>query len=307
MNTDQLQISTTDPDARALPIKMNIVEVAYNDQIAIDEKHYLIADFEITNVVGSKSLQSLSKTTKDAFGIKAEDTLITLADKGYYKGSEIMKCHDDNIDTLVAIRKSPNKNKAPEVRKNKFTYNKIKDNYTCPTGRILKSEGTYSRKLRGKVQNEFARYIADHRDCVSCPLYNICVSATRQSREKGKQIDRSEFEDARTINDGNIAIRKNDYRRRQAIVEHPFGSIKRQFGYPLTLMKGLQNVNTEFSIIHLCYNLKRVMKILGIKKLLKALFTAFWLIWSYKALWSISDQYPNPFCSKSHDSSYYYS
>jgi transposase len=306
-NTDQLQISTTDPDARALPLKMSIVEVAYNNQIAVDDKHYLIADFEITNVADSESLHSLSKTTKDAFGIKEKESLTTLADKGYYKGSEIKKCQDDNIDTLVAIRKSPNKNKAPEVRKDKFTYNKSKDNYTCPTGSILKGEGTYSRKLRGKKQNTFTRYIADHRDCVSCPLYTLCVSATRQSRQKGKQIDRSEYEDARAINDDNIAARKNEYRRRQAIVEHPFGTIKRQFGYTYTLMKGLQNVNTEFSIIHLCYNLKRVIQIMGIKQLLEALLAAFGLIWAHNTLWCISDLYPNLYYTKSHASSCCYS
>ena len=306
-NTEQLQISTTDSDARALPLKMSIVEVAYNNQIAVDDKHCLIADFEITNVADSESLHSLSKTTKDAFGIKEKETLTTLADKGYYKGSEIKKCQDDFIDTLVAIRKSPNKNKAPEVRKDKFAYNKSNDNYTCPTGNILKSEGTYSRKLRGKVQNKFTRYIADHRDCVSCPLYKLCVSPTRQTREKGKQIDRSEYEDARTINDENIAVRKNEYRRRQAIVEHPFGTIKRQFGYTYTLMKGLQNVNTEFSIIHLCYNLKRVAQILGIKQLLEALFDAFRLLWQHSTIWYISCLNPTSYYTKRYTSSCYYS
>lgn len=292
-NSEQLQISTTDPDARALPLKMSIVEVAYNNQIAVDDKHCLIADFEITNVADSASLHSLSKKTKHAFGLKPEDTLTTLADKGYYKGAEIKKCHEDNIDTLVAIRKAPNKNKSPEVRKDKFTYNKLQDNYTCPKGKILKKEGTYNRKLRGKVKNSFTRYIADHSDCANCPLYSLCVSATRQDRQKGKQIDRSEYEDARLINDRNIKLRKEEYRRRQAIVEHPFGTIKRQFGYSYTLMKRLPNVNTEFSIIHLCYNLKRVTNILGHKRLRKALFAFFQLLYTHHSPWPTSPIRPS--------------
>ena len=275
-DTEQLQISTSDSDARALPLKMSIVEVAYNNQIAVDDKHYLIADFEITNVADSESLHSLSKKTKDAFGLNENESLTTLADKGYYKGSELKKCHDDSIDTLVAIRKSPNKNKDPQVRKDKFTYFKADDVYCCPEGKILNREGTYTRKLRGKVQNSFARYIAPHEDCVACPLYTLCVSATRQTRKKGKQIDRSEYEDARQTNDQNIAQRKKEYRRRQAIVEHPFGTIKRQLGYTYTLMKGLQNVEAEFSIVHLCYNIKRVCQILGNKELIKALLDNFY-------------------------------
>lgn len=305
-NSNQLQISTTDPDARALPLKMSIVEVAYNNQIAVDDKNSLIADFEITNVADSESLHSLSLKTKAAFGLKEEEVLTTLADKGYYKGSEIKKCIDDGIDTLVAIRKSPNKNKAPEVRKDKFTYNKSKDIYTCPKNKILKKEGSYTRKLRGKVQNKFNRYIADHKDCVVCPLYKLCVSATRQSRQNGKQIDRSEYEDARQINDENIALRKEEYRRRQAIVEHPFGSIKRQFGYTYTLMKGLKKVEAEFSIIHLCYNLKRVAQILGKKELIRAL-CAFLELFSWSAaLWRISVKALTPQSTSRHAKANFY-
>ena len=161
-NTQQLQISTSDSDARALPLKMSIVEVAYNNQIAVDDKHYLITDFEITNVADSESLHSLSKKAKDAFRLSENESLTTLADKGYYKGSELKKCHDIGIDTLVAIRKSPNKNKDPQVRKDKFTYNKADDIYKCPKGKILKRQGTYTRKLRAKVQNSFTPAISLH-------------------------------------------------------------------------------------------------------------------------------------------------
>lgn len=289
---DDLQISTTDPDARALPLKMSIVEVAYNNQIAVDDKHCLIADFEVTNVADSQSLHSLSVKAKSGLGLKEEDSLTTLADKGYYKGSEIKKCYDNNIDTLVAIRNAPNSNKAPEVRKDKFSYDKKKDVYLCPKGKVLKREGTYSRKLRGKVQNTFSRYIADHKDCVDCPLYKLCVSKTRQDRLKGKQIDRSEYEDARQRNDAQVLSRRNEYKRRQAIVEHPFGTIKRQFGYTFTLMKGIRNVETEFSIIHLCYNIKRVTQIMGIKELLRALYDIFWLLSPCHASWCISAMRP---------------
>ena len=239
----------------------------------------------------------MSVKAKVGLGLKQEETLTTLADKGYYKGSELKKCHDDNIDTLVAIRKSPNKNKAAEVRKDKFFYNKTKDDYLCPQGKVLKREGMYSRRLRGKVQNKFTRYIADHTDCVNCPLYNLCVNSTRQSRQKGKQIDRSEYEDARQVNDAQVMQRKNEYRRRQAIVEHPFGTIKRQFDYTYTLMKGLQNVETEFSIIHLCYNLKRVTQIMCVKELIKALYDIFWVISLGQTSWNISTRHLTTRCT----------
>lgn len=263
-SSDQLQISTTDPDARALPLKMNIVQVAYNVQTAVDDKHNLIADFEITNYKDSESLAPLSINTKKAFGIDQEGLLTVLADKGYYKAEQIYKCHQNNIDTLVAIRTKPNKNKAAHVRKDKFVFNKVTDTYTCPKGVTLNRQGTfYERKLNGKLQFRFMRYIANFQDCSKCPFLNECVTQSSQSIKRGRLIDRSEYEDSRVRNDINIKARRNEYKRRQAIVEHPFGTIKRQWGYTHTLLKGIKNVSTEFSIILLCYNLKRVANILG--------------------------------------------
>jgi hypothetical protein len=45
LKSDSRRISTTDPDAKALPLHMNIVEVGYNVQSAVDDKHNLIVDY----------------------------------------------------------------------------------------------------------------------------------------------------------------------------------------------------------------------------------------------------------------------
>ena len=55
------------------------------------------------------------------------------------------------------------------------------------------------------------------------------------------------YQDAVDINDDNIKQHPHYYKRRQAICEHPFGSIKRHWGYTHTLLKGLQKVNGELS------------------------------------------------------------
>ena len=84
-------------------------------------------------------------------------------------------------------------------------------------------------------------------------------------------LNRSIYEDQMDDNDHEVAARKSEYRRRQAIVEHLFGTIKRQWGYTHTNLKGLEKVNGEFGLILLCYNLKRVLSILGVKGLKEAL------------------------------------
>ncbi|MCB0540009.1 MAG: transposase [Lewinellaceae bacterium] len=62
----------------------------------------------------------------------------------------------------------------------------------------------------------------------------------------------------------------------QAIVEHLFGTIKRSCGYTYTLLKGMEKANGGWSLIHLCYNLRRSLSILGVKGLLEALKSGKW-------------------------------
>jgi transposase len=60
-------------------------------------------------------------------------------------------------------------------------------------------------------------------------------------------------------------------RRRKAIVEHPFGTMKRWMNQAYFLMRGLINVRGEFSLTALAYNLKRVIAIVGVPALLQAI------------------------------------
>jgi hypothetical protein len=110
------------------------------------------------------------------------------------------------------------------------------------------------------------------------------VSAAKKKNSQGRCIDRATCQDAIDKNNINVQARKEEYKRRQAIVEHPFGTLKRAWGYTYTLMKTIPKVETEFSIIFLCYNLKRTMSILGLEGLKLALKRANGLIFVCSAL-----------------------
>ena len=60
-------------------------------------------------------------------------------------------------------------------------------------------------------------------------------------------------------------------RLRRQTAEHPFGTIKARMGATHFLTKTLGRVGTEMSLHVLAYNLKRVMKILGIRALIEAI------------------------------------
>lgn len=266
------QISTSDPDARALPLKMSIVEVAYNLQSVVDDKHKLIVDYQVTNKNDFSALAPLSIKAKKTLEISPNDSLTVLADKGYYSGEQIAQCHQNNIDTLVDPKSKGSKAKDPRVSKAKFNYNKQQDKYTCPKGIILHRQGKIYSRHDGIP---FRRYVAHWTGCKNCPWVDICVSKGSQKATRGRMINRNIYEDHMDLNDAQVNARKSEYRKRQAIVEHPFGTIKRQWGFSHTNLKGLHKVNGEFGLILLCYNLKRIISILGAKGLKKALMNQF--------------------------------
>src|SRR5947207_3325593 len=181
-------------------------------------------------------------------------------------GASLKQCHDDNIETFVAFKEQPSvKHLREEFLSTQFIYNKQEDSHICPAGETLTSLGPWHYKKRdaGETSYRFKTYRTTA--CKSCSLKKHCTKLNKRI------IHRSEYQDAVDRNNENIRQNPDYYKRRQSICEHPFGTIKRQWGYTYTLMKGLQKVNGEMNLIMLVYNIKRTLSILGFTKMLQAL------------------------------------
>ena len=265
-DTTDKQISTTDADSRSIIIVKNIVEVAYNLQNAVDDKHNLIVYTQATNTNDGKALHTAATQAKQNLQLQKEDTLMLLADKGYHTGAELHGCQQENMITHVAYKEQPSvKHIANEFLSESFSYDKLTDTYTCPAGALLSSLGTWHNK-KGEASETSYRFKTYRTGaCKTCPLKKQCTKLPKRI------IHRSEYQDAVDINDNNIKQNPQYYKRRQAICEHPFGSIKRHWGYTHTLLKGLQKVNGEMNLIMLCYNFLRTKNILGFEKMLEAI------------------------------------
>lgn len=264
--TTDKQISTTDTDSRSILITKSIVEVAYNVQNAVDDKHNLIVHTQATNINDGKALHNAAAQAKDNLQLPKEKELMVLADKGYHTGAELLQCQKDNMITHVAYKEQPSvKHIANEFLAESFVYNNANDTYTCPAGAILTSLGTWHNKKgeAGETSYRFKTYRTDA--CKACPLKNQCTKLPKRI------VQRSEFQDAVDVNDKNIKQNPQYYKRRQSICEHPFGSIKRHWGYTHTLLKGLQKVNGEMNLIMFCYNFMRAKNILGFEKMIQAI------------------------------------
>lgn len=260
------QISTTDEDARALLVQGVVVEVSYNIQAAVDNKHNLVV---ATHTINRNDLNALGAIALEAKENLAVDTLTVLVDKGYHNGREIAHCKKHNITTIVA-HPTPGRAKEsttqPEYLVAKFQYNKNDDTYTCPQGETLKTTGRWHKKSGRTEQSgyQFKKYRTS--SCKDCPVKHLCTA-----RPAGREIDRSEYADAVEENNKRYRENKDLYRTRQEINEHIFGTIKRQWGYNHTNLTGLEKVNGEHSLIMLVYNIKRSINILGVKDLIAKL------------------------------------
>jgi len=265
-DTTDKQISTTDSDSRSILITKSIVEVAYNVQNAVDDKHNLVVQTQATNTNDGKALYKASTQAKANLQLKIEDTLMVLADKGYHTGAELQHCQQQNMITHVAYKEQPGvKHIATEFLAESFAYDKATDSYRCPAGATLTSLGTWHNK-KGEANETSFRFKTYRTDgCKTCALKSQCTKLNKRI------IQRSEYQDAVDINDNNIKQNPHYYKRRQAIVEHPFGTIKRHFGFTHTLLKGLQKVNGEMNLIMFCYNFLRTKNILGFSKMLEAI------------------------------------
>lgn len=276
------QISLIDPDARSLPTNnLGHTDIAYNVQSAVDDKNYLIADHSVEN---TPDIYLLGKTATSAKTALDTLTLEVLADKGYHYGAELQKCADEHITTYVAYPDRDYKTKEEGFRKEDFEYNADRDTYICPVGEELTTNGTvYDKRGRnGQVQTRFRRYQMPYARCRDCICAAFCLTASQHRTRHGRHIERSLHEGATEANRLRVMNNRPKYKRRQAIVEHPFGTIKRSWGFYYTLLKGREKVSGEYSLVFLAYNMRRAMSILGVSDLIervKCLFFGIFVLW----------------------------
>jgi transposase len=265
------QVSTTDVDARALLVHGQVVEVCYNVQAGVDEKHKLVV---ATHTINRNDRNALSEAALEAKENIESAGFTVLADKGYHNGREIQTTQNAGIKTVVAMAELVNSNEGgtqPEYLVSKFSYDKTTDSYTCPEGQTLTTKGTWHEKKRElNVSYQFKKYRTPA--CKTCPVQHLCTGRQDGRRE----IERSEYADAVAQNAANYAANKSLYRQRQEINEHIFGTIKRhgptfRWGFNHTNLRGLEKVNGEMALIMTVYNIKRSINVLGIDEILEKL------------------------------------
>lgn len=256
-SSGETQVSLTDPDARAMATTSKQPRVVgYNVQSAVETRHHLIVAHEVTN--HGYDRDALSMMAHAAREVMATEKIEAIADKGYYKGEEIVVCEEDGI--AVTVPKPNTSNAAAHGRFDRadFTYIAGEDAYVCPAGARL----TY-RFTNTEAGRTLRSYWTDA--CRSCAIKGKCTTG------KERRIRRWEHEAILERVQKRLDDNPSKIPLRSKTVEHPFGTIKAWMGATHFKMKTMKHVATEMALHVLAYNLKRVMAIIGVPQLLRAI------------------------------------
>jgi len=255
LDAEQKQISVTDPDTRKMPTAHGMI-VGYNAQVAVDAKHKLIAAADVTNEGADyQQLANLALAAKANLELNQAEVV---ADAGYYNASEVSRCVDQQITPYIPKSDTSANTARGLYGKSQFKYDATKNEYVCPAGATL----TY-RFSTYELGRELQYYRAS--GCKACALKSRCTR-----NKANRTITREANEHLMEAMAARMQQQPDKFKLRKTLAEHPFGTIKRWFGYTHFLLKGLVKVQCEWSLTTLAYNLKRVLNLVSFQKLMAA-------------------------------------
>jgi transposase len=257
MKSEDKQISLSDPDARSMATSgKDTGIVGYNVQAAVDTKNHVIVAHEVTNVGTDRNqLSNMAEQARTELGV---EKLEAVADRGYYDGEQIKACEDAGITVTLPKPQTSGAKAAGRFGKQDFVYVADEDVYRCPAGERLTFR--FSGVEDGKTMR---RYWTSA--CKTCALKAQCTTGPERRIARWEHEAVLEKVQARLDhNPGAMTLRRQT-------TEHTFGTIKCWMGSTHFLTRGLLKVATEMALNVLAYNMKRVMTILGVGGLIKAM------------------------------------
>ena len=245
-------IALTDPDSKMMQVKNSGREVSHNVQIAVEAQNHLVVAVDVTSeAVDKEQLHNISLKAKEELGV---EELQVVTDKGYYSAKQFKECAEDHI--IPTVPKAIHNNAPDEAYcKEEFTYDEQQDAYICPEGQVLKRINRRATSVREE------ELFANPKMCKQCLMKEKCTKAPY------RHIAERPFQRYADAVDLRTAENKEMVQLRKCLVEHPFGTLKRAFGFGYFLTRRTENVRTETFMHFLTYNIKRVINILGTQKL----------------------------------------
>lgn len=256
VTSGETQLAEVDPDARRLRKAGSGTVAGYNVQTVVDDRHKLLVCGEVVQDGNDQQqLLPMAQAAKATLGV---DTLTTIQDAGYFNVQQIKACLEQGITPYVPEpNKSNQAKRAGRFGREQFEYDAQENCYRCPAGQPLPYHG--SRQTGGKTLWD---YRSRPEVCAACPLQSQCLP----KKNKYRTLLRWEHEAIIEAHRVRMAQKGAEMMRQRAqLCEHPFGTLKLWLGWRHFLVRGLEKVRAEFSLMMLAYNLRRVLTIKGLE------------------------------------------
>lgn len=252
---DRKSINSTDPDCAKIHGRQGS-HAGYNAQTAVDEKHGLIVSSDVVNA--NNDLHQFARQIEEANETLGKNCQTACADAGYNCVDELEKIDKQNIKVIVPSPKQASSNESRPFDKCNFKYDYDSDSYTCPQGHVLKYSSTNYQK-RHKV------YRIGSSICSQCCHFGVCSNNPR-----GRTVTRILKEELAE----KLAVQYEQpesqkiYDLRKQKVELPFGHIKHNLKVSGFLLRGLAGAKAEMSILSSCFNIARMISLIGVSGLI---------------------------------------
>lgn len=248
----------TDPDASAMMMK-NKVEVlpAYNIMAGSEEQF-------ITGM-------SVHQTTND--GVCFEDHLKQIHQQQPCKPGRIIAdsifgteqnyelLHNNEIENYMKFplyHKEQTKGyQQNRFLKENFSYDPVTDSYGCPNDQLLIFKGKH-QKTHKRTGYKSEVKIYECNNCSDCPLYQQCCRSDKGNNRRIEVNEKLEAYKQQARENLHTELGQTLKKRRGIEIESCFGDIKHNMGFRRFNLRGLNKVKTEFALVAMAHNLRKV-------------------------------------------------
>jgi transposase len=252
--SDKESINSVDSDSVKAKGRQG-THASYNVQLVTDGKNGLIVSAEA--ISAGTDYNQFTKQMNNAEEILEKKIETGCADAGYSSVDDLENI-EKQMNVVVPSSRQMNEEregKSSRFEKSEFCYCDHIDRYLCPNDRTLWPETV--------KENGDKIYRAKAKVCFNCKDYGRCTNS-----QTGRSITRLRNEEVKERIEANYARKENKeiYARRKEVSELPFGHMKRNLEAGQFLLRGLKKVNTETSLLATCFNVARMITLLGIKE-----------------------------------------
>jgi transposase len=251
-------VNSTDPDCTNYRSKQGS-HAGYNVQSVVDDKHGLIVSSDVVNENNDR--HQLADQIEKANETLGENCQAACADCGYSTIEQAERLDQQDIKVVMPSQRQIEKRSWGPFARSKFHYDRENDCFICPEGHVLRY--CYTQKTK-----KAKKYRLGGSTCRECRHFGECTTYPR-----GKTVTRLLKEDFLQAMEQQYQQPESQeiYRRRKQKAELPFGHLKHNLKVDAFLLRGLEGVRAEASLLSTCFNMVRMISIMGVSGLVARL------------------------------------